>query len=282
MDSTFASEVSNGQRFEFGNNWALFLDTLTMERVVLARRSLEAMLGVHTLAGKTFLDVGSGSGLFSLAARQLGATVRSFDYDPSSVACTKELRERFFKDDPDWVVEEGSVLDQNYLAAIGQHDVVYSWGVLHHTGAMWEALANVVPLVRPGGQLFLAIYNDQGRKSGYWRSLKRTYNRLPTFLRGPYTVSVMGLFELKAFLRCALRMRPFDYVRTWTQYASVTGRGMSRWRDIVDWMGGYPFEVAKPEEIFRFYRDRGFQLSELATRGGSLGCNQFVFIRTAG
>src|ERR1044072_5239228 len=101
------------------------------------------MLEVDNLLGKKFLDVGSGSGLFSLAARRLGAQVHSFDYDPQSVACTGELRRRYFPDDLHWVVQQGSVLDQGYLASLGSFDVVYAWGVLHHTGAMWRALDNI-------------------------------------------------------------------------------------------------------------------------------------------
>jgi len=110
------------------------------------------MLNVESLEGKTFLDVGSGSGLSSLAACLLGAKVYSFDYDPKSVACTRELKRRYFPND-DWVVESGSVLDKAYLSSLGQFDVVYSWGVLHHTGHMSEALVNVAPLVRPSGSL---------------------------------------------------------------------------------------------------------------------------------
>lgn len=56
-------------------------------------------------------------------------------------------------------------------------------------------------------------------------------------------------------------------------------RGMSVWHDLVDWVGGYPFEVAKPEEIFDFYRTKGFTLVRLKTCGGGLGCNEYVFIK---
>jgi 2-polyprenyl-6-hydroxyphenyl methylase/3-demethylubiquinone-9 3-methyltransferase len=52
---------------------------------------------------------------------------------------------------------------------------------------------------------------------------------------------------------------------------------MSIYRDVVDWIGGFPFETAKPETIFRFYRDRGFVLEELTTCGSRHGCNEFVF-----
>jgi 2-polyprenyl-6-hydroxyphenyl methylase/3-demethylubiquinone-9 3-methyltransferase len=232
------------------------------------------MLGVRDLSGKTFVDAGSGSGLFSLAARRLGARVHSFDYDPHSVACTMELKRRYFDGDEHWIIEEGSVLDQRFLAGLGQFDVVYSWGVLHHTGAMWTALENVIPLVRKGGTLFIAIYNDQGTPSRRWTKVKRFYNRLPAKLRFLVTVPVFCQQCWRPILKATLRGRPLEPWRIRKQQ-----RGMSLWWDLVDWVGGYPFEVARPEEIYRFYRDRGFTLRELTTSGGSMGCNEFVFTK---
>jgi 2-polyprenyl-3-methyl-5-hydroxy-6-metoxy-1,4-benzoquinol methylase len=274
-----ADEVARGQRFEFGANWRRFLELLDDERIAEAERSLREMLGVESLEGRRFLDAGSGSGLFSLAARRLGADrVHSFDFDPQSVACTSELRRRYFGGDPRWSVEEGSVLDEGYMTDLGRWDIVYSWGVLHHTGAMWRALDVVQASVEDGGLLFVSIYNDQGDRSRAWRAVKRTYNRLPAPLRPLFTAAVIGPRLVLGFGKAVALGRPMGYVRQWTGYKR--SRGMSRWHDIVDWIGGYPFEVARPEEVFDFLQARGFQLERLSTCGGGNGCNQYVFSRS--
>lgn len=269
-------EVQRGERFEFGKNWTKFLALLNDERVAEAESSLREMLECENLNGKSFLDIGSGSGLFSLAARRLGARVHSFDYDPHSVACTTELRRRFFPDDANWRVESGSALDADYVRSLGQFDIVYSWGVLHHTGQMWQALDNACLPVAPAGKLFIAIYNDTGSQTARWKWIKKTYNDLPGFLQPPFALLAMAPEEMKNALRSAVTFKFGDYIRSWTQYNH--NRGMNKWRDIVDWVGGYPYEAAKPDVIFDFYRKRGFSLTRLKCLGG-LGCNEFVFSR---
>lgn len=270
-----AQEITAGERFGFGANWERFLHHLNAERIREAEQSLQRMLAMPSLQGLRFLDAGCGSGLFSLAARRLGATVHSFDFDPQSVACTGALRERWAAEhgepvnEEQWRVEEGSVLDARYLEGLGHFDIVYSWGVLHHTGDQWTAIDNVSRLVRSGGRLFIAIYNDQGFISRWWTVVKRLYNgnRIARWLLiAAYTPYFIGL--------------------RWV-YRQLTGRGpvergMSLWYDMLDWLGGYPFQVAKPEQVLRFVRARGFELREMTTAGRTGACNEFVAQRTSG
>ena len=262
-------------RFEFGKNWARFLENLNNARVDAARHSLTEWLGDAGWEGMRFLDVGCGSGLFSLAAHQLGAEVYSFDADDDAVACAKQLKAGFAAGAANWQIQRLSVLDTASLAAIGQHDIVYAWGVLHHTGQLWSALDNAANAVKSRGRLFIAIYNDQGWQSRCWRAVKQVYNRTPESLR--WLLDVPGFVALcgPGLVRDVCRGRPS---RAWTD---ETSRGMSPWYDVIDWLGGYPFEVAKPDEVVEFCNARGFVLKKLKTCGRRLGCNEYLFMRFA-
>jgi len=255
-------------RFGFGKNWRNFLSAISEERVKAAERTLQEMLGLDDFHGRRFPDIGSGSGLFSLAARRLGAEVYSFDYDEDSVTCTRTLKQAHRPDDAGWTVQQGDILDQDYVSQLDQYDIVYSWGVLHHTGVMWKAIDNAARLVGPGGQLFIAIYNDQGWISHYWLTVKRLWNAsaLPRpailLLHAPY------LYFGRALLRFVRAKGRLD-------------RGMSLWYDMIDWLGGLPFEVAQAEEVINFAINRSFEVRKLKTCGKRHGCNEFVFERRA-
>ncbi len=269
-----SEQVRRGERYEFGANWARFLSVVDQHRIDEAVRALSAMLGVSDLTGLRFLDIGSGSGLSSLAARRLGASVVSFDFDPESVACTRELRRRYYPDDANWQVTEGSVLDTQFMESLGKFDIVYSWGVLHHTGHMWDALETAGRAVAPRGYLFVALYNDQGLTSKAWRIVKKSYNHLnqlhPVLARPILLCSLLRLWG-PTTIKDVLKGRPGH---SWRNY--FQSRGMAPWVDLEDWVGGYPFEVASPAEVVAFHSKRGFTQVRSKLAAGR-GCSEFVF-----
>lgn len=261
-------------RFPFGENWLNFLNILSDAHISEAKNSLQTFLGQFDLTNKRFLDIGSGSGLHSLAARQMGAEVVSFDYDAQSVACTDELKKRYFPEDPFWKVENGSILDHNYIESLGKFDVAYAWGVLHHTGVLWQALYNAQVPVQQGGLLFVAIYNDQGIISSFWNIIKRFY------CSGRLGRALMSMLFYPVFFMSGLLIDIISFRNPTTRYKEHKKyRGMSLLHDWRDWLGGYPFEPAVPNRIISFYKNLGFELVHFLPTGHGFGNNQFLFRR---
>ena len=253
------------RRFKFGRNWKAFTRHVDEQRIDDARGSLTRLTGLTDFTGLRLIDVGCGSGLFSLAAARLGARVHSFDYDAESVESTRAIKARFAPDRGDWTIEQGSILDDAYVKRLGTFDVVYSWGVLHHTGQMHQAFEHAANLAAPGGRLAIAIYNDQGWISRYWLAVKRAYNA-NALSRALVITAHLPYLAARWTMRTLKSRRP--------------ERGMRLWTDLLDWLGGYPFEVATPAHVIAFFERRGFTSQGLWTCGRRHGCNEFLFHRT--
>jgi 2-polyprenyl-3-methyl-5-hydroxy-6-metoxy-1,4-benzoquinol methylase len=267
------SEIDAGNRFQFGKNWASFLKTLNQAKIDVALKSIVDLFGEESLRGKTFLDIGCGSGLFSLCAYQLGARVVSIDFDPQSVNCANHLKSIYAKDPERWAVIQGSALDITFMESLGTFDYVYSYGVLHHTGNMWGAINNSMERVKPEGNFFISIYNDQGKYSRRWLKVKKLYNKSPWLFKqimmGWYIIRFTGIGTVKEIIL----LRPF---KEWREYKR--NRGMSKIHNIRDWIGGLPFEVSTPEKIIFHFLDRGWKLRHFVSSNG-IGLNDFVFER---
>ncbi|OGE29025.1 hypothetical protein A2772_01970 [Candidatus Daviesbacteria bacterium RIFCSPHIGHO2_01_FULL_38_8b] len=270
----YEKNYKDSRHFSFGKNWQSFLKTLNEGRIREAEKSLISFLGdKENITGKTFVDIGCGSGLFSLAAYLLGAKkIISVDIDDTSVACTRYLHEKNGKPEQ-WEIRTGSALNQEFLKSLGTFDIVYSWGVLHHTGNMYQALENITALVASEGKLYVALYNDNQRfmegTSNFWLKVKKRYNKSSWFEKKIaetlYTLYyVLGLmFNL---------INPFTYIKN---YSSL--RGMNFMTDIKDWIGGYPYEFATPGKIVHYFKKRGF-VCVRHTKARSIGCNEFLLI----
>ncbi len=270
LNEKYEDVYKNERRFSFGKNWSEFLKHLTPERVDEARKSLAEFLG--DISGKTFVDVGCGSGLFSLAAAQLGAKeVLSIDADEFSVGCANALKEKFKISN--WTAKQGSILDEKFVKSLGEFDIVYSWGVLHHTGDMYSAFNNVDLLVKKGGILFVAIYNKNTKHvlegtSSIWLKIKKVYNKMPKLGKK------LMEWSYASYLCAGMTARGTNPVKYVKNYKTV--RGMNFMTDIRDWLGGLPYECAAPEEVVEYFTARNYELLRQKTVR-SIGCNEFVF-----
>lgn len=261
-------------RFSFGANWADYIKKhYSAERLAVASSHLKNFLKVDDLRSKSFLDIGCGSGIHSLAAYKLGATkILSFDYDPISVRTTEELW-KSVGCPKNWIVERGSILDTEYLSKLGMFDVVYAWGCLHHTGSMWEAMKNTVTLIGKGGLLYIALYSKDVYVSPpyqYWLDVKRKYNQ-SYILNKKFMEMRYAWWNI---VRPSIR-RKKNPLRAIKEYSK--SRGMSYWHDVRDWLGGYPMAFAGNLETVRF-AEQEMELALLHIKAGE-GNTEYLFSR---
>jgi SAM-dependent methyltransferase len=244
--------ISDAQRFDFVRNWQKFVDRhFSEERVRIAQEHLLAFLKLPDLGGKRMLDIGCGSGMHSLAA--LRANVKellSFDFDANSVATTRKLHDLSGRPQH-WRIEQGSVLDKSYMDSLDKFDIVYSWGVLHHTGDQWKALRYAADRIAPDGVFYVALYTSDvfvDPPADFWLDVKRRYNRSGWLGKR----SIEGWYIGRQFLGMARnRQNPLAYA-----WGYKRSRGMSYYTDVKDWVGGWPMEFSSVQQVKDFTRDQ--------------------------
>jgi SAM-dependent methyltransferase len=226
------------------------------------------------LSGKSVIDIGCGSGLHAAAALALGAaSVTAIDLDENSTSTTQALLSRIAPDKT-WTVRTASVFDLK-AEDIGRFDLVYSWGVLHHTGDMWRAIERAATLVKPGGLFVIAIYTKTPACE-FWRREKRFYKSAPGFvqwmMRTAYMSAFLGFLPVTGW-------RPIAFVRNYKK-----SRGMNFSNDVHDWLGGYPYESASVAEVqaelarLKLEEVRTFGLYPTHGIWGA-GCSEYVYRR---
>jgi len=259
------------QRFEFGQNWHDFVQkNYDEERVAISKRHILKFMGRDDLAGLSILDIGCGSGLHSVAMLTAeAACLHGFDYDPESIKATRFIRGRA-RNAANWTVEQGSVLDEAYLDKLPLYDLVYSWGVLHHTGDVWRAMRNAAGRVKPGGLLYVALYSaDVQRDPEFWLDVKRRYIRAGWLGRRVMEAWYVLRFEVGRDPRRLVR-----FLRSLREYKK--NRGMSKFTDIRDWLGGWPMEFVYDKDAVSFVEKLGFKLDKIATGEAN---TEFLFVR---
>ncbi len=261
--------------FAFGKNWLQFAAKVDEARIAQAVEDLQRLSGLADLHGKSFLDIGCGSGLHALAAHRMGAArIVGTDIDPDSIEASRITLSRFAPK-ANAQFEVCSVFDMR-PDRFGHFDVVYSWGVLHHTGNMDRAIASAAALVAPGGVFLVALYRETPF-CPLWRRIKRWYSRTTPVGQARTRKVYIALRRLAAWVRGV----DFDaYVRDYGKH-----RGMNFYNDVHDWLGGYPYESISPQRCRELFAGLGFSLDrEFVVRAGRYlpgllgsGCDEYAF-----
>jgi SAM-dependent methyltransferase len=252
--------------FNFGVNWQLFsqssLDSCKFED---AFNSLDKLIGHDKIKGRSFLDIGCGSGIFAIAASLAEAgKVTGIDISEESIAASIDNKKRFaVQKSIDFFHK--SIFDET-ISQLGKFDIVYSWGVLHHTGNMWKAIDIASQLALPNGLFVIAIYNRHWSCWG-WKQIKRFYNFAPAIIQ---RLMIWIFYVIIAAAKMIVtRKNPFKKQR----------RGMSFYYDVIDWVGGYPYEYASEAEVIGYVEKRGFKCIKCVKPVVPTGCNEFVFLK---
>lgn len=250
--------------FNFGKNWQKYSSNfLDEQKLSQSKSSLINLLGQNQLDNGDFLDIGCGSGIFALAAKSIGASrVTAFDLSRESIEAANQNKTRFGFKDEDVLFFQSSIFDIS-PDQLGLFDIVYSWGVLHHTGAMYRSIDRAASFVQDNGLFIIAIYNRHWT-SGIWRIIKYCYNKSPMFIQKIMEIFFTGIIFIAKLLITGGNPLKKD-------------RGMSFYYDIIDWLGGYPYEYASKDEVVNFCGQCGLSLVKYFPAGVPTGCNQFIF-----
>lgn len=249
--------------FNFGKNWKHYSkNALNQNKLNATIRSIDKLTD-NKIQNSRFLDIGCGSGIFSVAASKAGAKeVVGFDISQESIEASRYNKKRFYPQG-NMTFHKKSILNTD-INNFGKFDIVYSWGVLHHTGHMWKAINNSLKLVKANGLFIIAIYNRHW-SCPLWKIIKKLYNISPKIIQKIMIGFFYWIIAITKFIVTC--KNPF-----------TKRRGMNFYHDVIDWVGGYPYEYASKRQIKKYVQNKGFRLIKFFKSPVPTGCNEYVFI----
>jgi SAM-dependent methyltransferase len=159
--------LPGGDNLLSDRNWRENVDKFILDELQMTREQIR---------GKRVLDAGCGQGRWSYGFIKLGATVRGID---TSVSAIKYANEHLKRTTPPARFCVLNVLDERQLSKVfnnAEFDIIWCWGVLHHTGDPEKGFDNLVKLLKPGGTIHLYLYGKKSFVNKFWR---RVFNVMP-------------------------------------------------------------------------------------------------------
>jgi 2-polyprenyl-6-hydroxyphenyl methylase/3-demethylubiquinone-9 3-methyltransferase len=263
----------SSRHYSFGKNWLEYSQSINSIHVDHVTSDLSRLLNLKDLTQKSVLDIGCGSGVHDVGFYQLGCrNLTAIDYDQDCITATNQTLEKFCPGSG-YKILQGDILSSK-TQSLGKFDIVYSWGVLHHTGNLLEAICKASTLVAREGHLAIALYRKT-LMCGFWKAEKRLYSRLPRIFQRFLELIYISFFSIA--LLFTQKTSITNYIESYS-----SKRGMNFFADVKDWLGGYPYESISPHELRKLMSSLGFR-QVYSLEGNSRigifgsGCDEFLF-----